>query len=254
MENKKSFNLYCDIIHTVEKLSDEQSGKLFKHILRYVNDQTPITDDPLIDIVFEPIKQSLKRDLEKYLNIIERNKKNGSKGGRPKKNDNELNNPNNPVGFLETQNNPEKPKKADIDILLLHNNNHIGGWEKVIELFPSTKQNGVIEAAIVWNNLEQKDKQSVMRHLTPYIKNTDPKYIKQIGNYFNERLWETMKSKPSTNKIKMLDSNFIEWYQFEFDFKRFDEARTSLSSTQVNDPELFSNLEKTYKQSITIKN
>lgn len=110
-KNKKSFLLYCDIHNTVSMLPDEYAGKLFKHILAYVNDLNPTTDDMLLQIAFEPIKQTLIRDLDKYNNIIERNKDNGSKGGRPKKE-----NPKNPVGYLETQRNPKKPKKADIDI------------------------------------------------------------------------------------------------------------------------------------------
>ena len=44
-ENKKSFLLYCDIIHTIQQLSDEQAGNLFKHILQYVNDENPSTDE-----------------------------------------------------------------------------------------------------------------------------------------------------------------------------------------------------------------
>ena len=64
-ENKKSFILYCDIIHTIEKLSDEQAGKLLKHILRYVNDLNPKSDS-FTEIIFEPIKQHLKRDLIKF--------------------------------------------------------------------------------------------------------------------------------------------------------------------------------------------
>ena len=68
-ENKKSFLLYCDLIHTVEKLTNTQAGKLFKHYLRYVNDLDPKCDDVLIDLVFEPIKQDLKRDLKKWESI-----------------------------------------------------------------------------------------------------------------------------------------------------------------------------------------
>ena len=77
--NKKSFLLYCDIIHTIEKLSDEQAGKLLKHILRYVNDQDPIAEDVLTEIAFEPIKQNLKRDLIKYEGIRLKNKENAEK-------------------------------------------------------------------------------------------------------------------------------------------------------------------------------
>lgn len=69
MKNKKSFILYCDLIHTVDKLPDEVAGKLFKHILSYVNDLNPKTDDIIIQVAFEPIKQALKRDLDKWNNI-----------------------------------------------------------------------------------------------------------------------------------------------------------------------------------------
>ena len=78
--NKKSFLLYCDIIHTIEKLSDEQAGKLLKHILRYVNDQDPIAEDVLTEIAFEPIKQNLKRDLVKYEEIKEKRSEAGKTG------------------------------------------------------------------------------------------------------------------------------------------------------------------------------
>lgn len=71
-ENKKSFLLYTDIHFTLKRLTDEQAGKLFKIILAYVNDENPESDDPLIAIAFEPIKQSLKRDLRKYEIIREK--------------------------------------------------------------------------------------------------------------------------------------------------------------------------------------
>lgn len=78
-KDKNSFLLYCDIIHTVEKLDDVQAGKLFKHLLKYVNDQDPTPENPLVEIAFEPIKQSLKRDLIKYEGIRERNRENANK-------------------------------------------------------------------------------------------------------------------------------------------------------------------------------
>jgi hypothetical protein len=72
-KDKKSFVLYCDIIHTIEQLSDEQAGHLFKHVLYYVNDLNPDTDNVITKIAFEPIKQQLKRDLVRYEKIRERN-------------------------------------------------------------------------------------------------------------------------------------------------------------------------------------
>lgn len=77
-KDKKSFLLYVDLIHTIEKLTDEQAGKLFKHVLRYVNDKNPESDQ-FTEVVFEPIKQTLKRDLEKYEGIRQRNSENAKK-------------------------------------------------------------------------------------------------------------------------------------------------------------------------------
>lgn len=77
--DKKSFLLYCDIIHTIEQLTDEQAGHLFKHILQYVNDKDPQTDNVITKIAFEPIKQTLKRDLKKYEDIRKRNSENARK-------------------------------------------------------------------------------------------------------------------------------------------------------------------------------
>jgi len=107
-ENKKSFVLYCDLIHTIDKLPNEKAGELFKHILGYVNDKNPIAKDLLIEVSFEPIKQQLKRDLIKYEGIRDRNKLNGTKGGRPKK----PIKPKKPSGLFG---NPDKPKEADND-------------------------------------------------------------------------------------------------------------------------------------------
>ncbi len=77
-KDKKSFLLYVDLIHTIRKLDDQQAGKLFKHVLEYVNDNNP-EGDQFTEVVFEPIKQTLKRDLEKYEGIRQRNSDNAKK-------------------------------------------------------------------------------------------------------------------------------------------------------------------------------
>ena len=82
---KKSFLLYADIIHSVNILNNEEAGKLFKHLLDYVNDKNPILEDRLIQATFEPIRQSLKRDLKKYDTRAKVARENGLLGGRPPK-------------------------------------------------------------------------------------------------------------------------------------------------------------------------
>lgn len=83
-DNKKSFVLYADIIHTISILDDENAGKLFKHILDYVNDKDPVSDNMLVNISFEPIKQQLKRDLQKWDEIRSKRAEAGSIGGHSK--------------------------------------------------------------------------------------------------------------------------------------------------------------------------
>lgn len=108
-ENKKSFLLYCDLIHTVRKMPKDKVADLFLHILSYVNDENPQTDDMIIDLTFEPIKQQLKRDLKRYESIVERNRNNGKNGGRPKTK------PKKPTGLSGNPKNPDEPKKPDND-------------------------------------------------------------------------------------------------------------------------------------------
>lgn len=78
-EGKKSFILYADLIHTVSKLPKEKAGELFLHILEYVNDKNPTTDDLILQLAFEPVKLQLKRDLEKWDDIRDLRKKAGRK-------------------------------------------------------------------------------------------------------------------------------------------------------------------------------
>jgi len=83
-ENKKSFVLYTDIIHVFANLTDDEAGKLVKHLLAYVNDQNPITDNRIIQIAFEPIKLQLKRDLKHWESVVDKRRDAGKLGGLAK--------------------------------------------------------------------------------------------------------------------------------------------------------------------------
>jgi|TARA_R100000084_G_scaffold106637_1_gene65165 hypothetical protein len=100
-KDKKAFVAYCDWLESFEELTDEEAGKLIKHLLRYVNDQNPEPPDRITQMCFIPIKQSLKRDLRKYEERAERSRLNGAKGGRPK--------------TQKTQQVISEPKKPDRD-------------------------------------------------------------------------------------------------------------------------------------------
>lgn len=65
-ENKKGFLLYADYEELFLELTDENAGQLIKHILQYVNDKNPTTENDIVKFSFIPIKRQLKRDLENY--------------------------------------------------------------------------------------------------------------------------------------------------------------------------------------------
>lgn len=72
-ENKNSFVMYADFVHTLRKLVEDDrkngtnnAGELFLHTLEYVNDNDPEPVNFTVEITFEPIKQALKRDLRKF--------------------------------------------------------------------------------------------------------------------------------------------------------------------------------------------
>ncbi len=72
-DGKRSFVLYSDLLPTIKKLVEKDrknktnnSGELFLHLLEYVCDNDPEPINDTVDLVFEPIKTQLKRDLTKW--------------------------------------------------------------------------------------------------------------------------------------------------------------------------------------------
>ena len=113
MSEKKSFVLYLNYKHQFDLLSLEQRGRLISAIFEYCESGSIITPlDPLCDMAFSMIQDTLDRDAEKYEAICARNAENGRLGGRPKKVKDGI--------FCEekpkiTERFLEKPKKADND-------------------------------------------------------------------------------------------------------------------------------------------
>jgi hypothetical protein len=99
---KTGFILHLDSLSVLDELTNEQAGILFKAIRDYNLGKEPELDFAM-RMAFLPFKNQFERDLEKYNSTCERNKNNGSKGGRPKK----------AKETEKTQLVLEKPKKAD---------------------------------------------------------------------------------------------------------------------------------------------
>lgn len=65
-EGKNKIIFYRDWVDQFRDLTDEEAGRLIKHIMSYVNDENPTPPDRLTELLFKPFKAQLKRDLEKW--------------------------------------------------------------------------------------------------------------------------------------------------------------------------------------------
>mgnify|MGYP003647417796 FL=1 len=186
-ENKKSFVAYCDWQETFEELSDEEAGKLVKHLFNYVNDKNPETSDKLTKMCFIPIKQSLKRDLKKYEKYVEKQSVNGKKGGRPK----------NPTLSEITQPFIEKPKKADsVSVSVSVNDNVINKQkEKRLLDFETfwnlyNKKKGTKQAKDKFLKLPQKDVDKILLTVKSFVGSIKDKQFQPLPtSYLNGERW-----------------------------------------------------------------
>lgn len=83
--DKNSFLIYLDYQEQFELLTDEQAGQLIKAIIKYEKTGEITKLEGMTKMAFSFIKTQLDRDREKYNKKCEKNKENGRKGGRPKK-------------------------------------------------------------------------------------------------------------------------------------------------------------------------
>lgn len=108
---KESFILYKSFYEPIKEFSDEEKGQLLDAIFQYNSGENLRKLSPVCQVAFNFMKSQFDRDNSKYKAIIERNKNNGKKGGRPPKEQNpeESKKPSGLIGM------PEEPKKADTD-------------------------------------------------------------------------------------------------------------------------------------------
>jgi hypothetical protein len=79
-----SFILYCDLWDTIKYLDKKALGELTTIIFEYMIEGKTITPENPLFFVFNPIKNTLDRDKEKYKSISEKRKESGKKGGLSK--------------------------------------------------------------------------------------------------------------------------------------------------------------------------
>ncbi len=106
---KNWFIIYNTQYNPIKWLSLEQKGKLLDRIFLYNIWENIESWDAVIEMAFWFFKQQFEMDNKKYQEtVVERNKINGSKWGRPKKEKETQENPKNPVGLKKADNDNDK--------------------------------------------------------------------------------------------------------------------------------------------------
>lgn len=130
-EDRKSFVVYNDIKDVLDKLTDDQVGKLFRAMVIQSNgDPVPAFDDFVLEIAFTPIRQQMVRDADKWDGTKKLRAEAGRKGGlktaelRAKaKEANQANQANATFAEFATQQNPSKTANQAINTTITTNTN-----------------------------------------------------------------------------------------------------------------------------------
>jgi len=123
MEKKKdSFILYNEYYEMVKELPTDQKGLLLCAIFEYSTCGNEIELPAMARIIFKLIKKRMDYDNARYVEICNRNKANGSLGGRPKANASDKTQNNRTVSEI-TERLPKNPNEPDIDNDMIYDNN-----------------------------------------------------------------------------------------------------------------------------------
>lgn len=206
-KNKKSFVGYCDWDNIFQMLSDEEAGRLIKHLFAYVNDKSPTLEDRMLTIVFEPIRLQLERDLTKYEEVKKKRSEAGRKGGAPVGNTNakktsktsnclkkqakqakQADNVNDTVTVTDTVN--------DISIYSEKNADDINAEKTDVYPFDDfwddyDKKVDKVKVKRIWSKISDSNKLKVKEHIPAYKKSQpDKQFRKNPQTYLNSQSWE----------------------------------------------------------------
>lgn len=230
--DKKSFVLYCDYKEIFNELSDADAGQLIKHIMDYVNDENPVSENPFVKLSFIPIKSQLKRDLVKY----EDKKQQWSEAGKASAEKKRLQKEANERATISTSVDSVATDSTVNDNVTVTVNDNVTVTDSVIEKKIINNR----EKAIALT-LERKKK--FYNSLIPFLNQYPKETIKAFYDYWSElnksetkMLWEF---KPTFELSKRLatwnarDKNTSKPYQSEGDKRREDAANLSTMARHV---------------------
>lgn len=190
--------IYVQQYEAIKDLSQSDKGLLLDAIFHYhITGEVMQELPPMVLMAFTFIRTSIDSNTRKYEAIVERNRENGKKGGRPR-NPNNPSEPKKPTGLKKTQanpNNPSEPKKADTDTDTVKDTK-----TKTVSIDDLFSNENILLKPIVseWiaYKKEIKDPYKTVRGMKAFVKelqklsNNDPKVAKEITERSMANNWK----------------------------------------------------------------
>ncbi len=192
--------IYVQQYEAIKDLSQSDKGLLLDAIFHYhITGEVMQELPPMVLMAFTFIRTSIDSNTRKYEAIVERNRENGKKGGRPRnpKNPSE---PKKPTGLKKTQvnpKNPSEPKKADTDTDTDTVKDTKTKTVSIDDLFSNenVRLKPIVSEWIAYKK-EIKDPYKTVRGMKAFVKelqklsNNDPKVAKEITERSMANNWK----------------------------------------------------------------
>lgn len=206
--------LYKDMNITIDLLSDEEAGRLLKAVMHYTNGTEDTLPGPE-KLIFAMMKAQIERDEISYEQYIQKQRENGSKGGRPKNPDKPTESDGNPTVSEETHGNPENPynnNNKDYNKDYNKDNNKDDNKKRVRERFeqfwsvyPRKQAKAKAQTDFIRINPDEELTETIIEAVklqsqSDQWKRDNGQYIPLPSTWLHQRRWEDEVQQTSTNR------------------------------------------------------
>lgn len=200
--------LYTEVLDSLESLSNEEIGRMFRLIIKWNKGEVVEPQDSLEKFVWATIEPKLVKDKDKYLETSEKRKEAVNKRWSKQKDTNEYksiqmntnSSPNSSNSSKEELTDMEQPSSSKDESVVSK------GLESLENIFPASKNYVGIEEINLWNGLSQEEKKVMIKRASLYIRNEmkkdDGKYIKKMGKWMREQTEKGLEEKTPSMKTK----------------------------------------------------
>lgn len=210
--------IYPEILDSLESLSNEEIGRMFRLIIKWNKGEVVEPTDSLEKFVWSTIHPKLEENKEKYLETCEKRREAVNKRWSKKEDTNVYNSIQKNTNSNYNSNSNINSSKEEFIINGKQHSSPEGddvvskGLEKLESIFPKKKNYIDIDTINLWNSFTQEEKQLLIKKATLYVreelKNNDGTYIKQLSKWLNEQKEKGFDIKPKTLKNKTSNEDY----------------------------------------------